>query len=168
MLEQHLAGCTRCALEVAQIRALRRLLTSPEVWEAPSGLRERLLDIGRDGGPDPEDGHDPDVGHDADAGCDADPAAAVPPLPLPLPLPRTGADPSPASRPLVGAVGLVAAGLVVLGAAAAGAVVTGVTTPAPGTSPTASLTAVLPGLLSWPADPDAASTVRPVDNGDRP
>jgi len=156
-MERHLAGCTRCALEVAQLQALRRLLASPEVPEAPSGLRERLLGIGRDTGAETGARIDPD----AAAGATHARAADRPPS-------RVGEGLSPAVRPVVGAMGLVAAGLVVLGAAGVGALVTGVTTPTPGMSTRASLTTVLPALLSWPDDPGAAATVRPVDNDDRP
>lgn len=148
VLERHLVGCTRCAVEVAQIRALRRLLASPVDPVTPPGLEERLLGIAhRDHGR-------------------ADPAS--PPEDGPV---EPASDPAVdrvAARPLVGAVGVMAACLLVLGAAGAGALVTGMTTPAPGTPPRASLTTVLPRLLSWTPDPGGAATVRPVDNGDRP
>ncbi len=147
VLERHLVGCTRCAMEVAQIRALRRLLASPVDPGTPPGLEERLLGIAR------RDHGQPD------------------PSPRPVDEPAEPAQPAAdrvAARPLVGAVGVMAACLLVLGAAGAGSLVTGMTTPAPGTPPRASLTTVLPRLLSWSPDPGGAATVRPVDNGDRP
>ncbi|MGJ7442318.1 anti-sigma factor family protein [Aquipuribacter sp. MA13-6] len=174
VVERHLVGCTRCALEVAQIRALRVFLASPAAPEVPPGLQDRLLGIARaDERPDPASG--PASGPGSVRGLTQGPEQGSEQGPEHDAAQRSAQDPADAPgtdraspRPLVGAVGVMAACLVVLGAAGAGALVTGVTTPAPGTPPRASLTTVLPRLLSWPVDPGAAATVRPVDNGDRP
>lgn len=44
LLERHLRRCTRCAVEVAQIRALRVLLRRPDI-EIPPTLLQRLIDV---------------------------------------------------------------------------------------------------------------------------
>lgn len=166
VLERHLAGCTRCAVEVAQIRSLRALLAAPEVPEPPPELRARLLALGEQQAPS------------------AGPVGPVGPAE------HTPRDHSfrehsfrePRSRTAVGAVGVLVAGVVLVGAAGAGAVVTS-STPWPGASTRASLSTVVPRLWSWQsepvgaesggaesgaAEPGGAESVRSVDNGARP
>jgi len=158
VVERHLLACTACAVEVAQIRSLRTLLDASETPAPTAELHERLLGIaGPDGGG--SDGTGPDGSHPQHSDADV-PGSAAGPRRLPGPRevrPRTAA----------GAVGVLVAGVVLVGAAGAGAVATS-STPWPGTAGRASLSTVVPRLITWQTEPDAADTVRGVDNGDRP
>ena len=148
VLEHHLRGCTRCALVVAQTRALGELLrTPPPVPEAPTALVERLLAL------DPA-ALDPAV---------LDPGALGPPALAP-PVPSV----DPHARRAVGAAAVLAAGLLVLGTVAAGATVTAASMPWPSASTRASMSAVVPRLFSGGVEPGGAVSVRPVDNDQRP
>ena len=141
LLERHLGRCTRCALEVARSRQLRRRLASPPPQAPSPELLARLLDIGREA-----EGPAPDLG--PSSARPRGPATARPPW---------SAPPGCWSR---GCWSWVRRG--------AGAVVTGGMAPGAGPGARASLTTVLPRLLSWPSGGDGAATVRPVDNGARP
>jgi len=151
----HLRGCTRCAVEVGQIRGLGRLLrsTPPPVAAAPDGLVDRLLAIGAS----------------QPADVVPEPVVPEPVLVVPVPVRRAPVPEVAHVRPSVGAAGALVAAVVMVGTVGAGAVVTGVPVPWPSATTRASVATVLvPRLLSGPGEPGGAVSVRPVDNGARP
>ena len=158
VIGHHLRGCTRCAVEVGQIRGLGRLLrsTPPPMAEAPGGLVDRLLAIGA---PEPADVVPADVV----------PEAVVPEAVLFIPVRRVPVPEDSHVRPSVGAAGVLVAAVVMAGTMGAGAFVTGVPVPWPSATTRASVATVLmPRLWSGPGEPGGAVSVRPVDNGARP
>jgi len=161
----HLRGCTRCAVEVGQIRGLGRLLrsTPPPVAAAPDGLVERLLAIGAT---EPADA----LPEPADAALESvNPEPVVPAPVLFVPVRRAPRPEHAHVRPSVGAAGVLVAAVVMVGTVGAGAVVTGVPVPWPSATTRASVVTVLvPRLWSAPGEPGGAVSVRPVDNGARP
>lgn len=145
----HVRRCTRCAVEVAQIRALGELLRRPPpVEDPPPELVERLLAIAGER-PDP-----------------AEPAEPEPSRPAGVP---AGSPDRP--RAGVGAVGAMVASLLLLATVAVGSAVTGVAVPGtawPSATARAAMSSVLPRLWSGETRPGGAASVRPVDNGARP
>lgn len=143
-VRRHLARCTRCELEVAQIRSLRRLLAAPEPPPMSPELLSRLLDIGGVSGP----------------GVPAEPFEPVGPPASRVPAAR--------HRGGVGAAGVLVAGVVLLGAAGAGAAMTAAPGTWQGAGARASLSTVLPSLFPGETRPAGADGGRPTDNGSRP
>lgn len=155
-VRRHLRCCTRCELEVAQIRSLRRLLAAPKPPPLPPGLLSRLLDIG---GAEPSASRQVPPGHAVPA-VPPDVPSAVPDVPAVPPARR--------HRGSVGAAGVLVAGVVLVGAAGTGAVLTSPPGAWQGPGARASLTSVLPRLLPREDEPAGAVSERPVDNGSRP
>lgn len=134
----HLRGCTRCAVEVGQIQGLGALLRATP----------------------------PPVAGPPDALVDRLLAIGDPPVDAPgVPQALAGGH----ARPSVGATSMFVAAVVLVGTVGTGAVVTGVPLPWPSSSTRATVDAVLTPRL-WPGagEPDAAVSVRPVDNRVRP
>ena len=163
----HLRGCTRCAVEVGQIRGLTQMLRAipPPVAEAPAGLVERLLGI--DAAEPPAMGGGP-PSPDAVAAEPVDEPVMVAPVMF-VPVSRAAVPADAHVRPSVGAAGMLVAAVVMVGTVGAGAVVTGVPVPWPSATTRASVATVLmPRLSSGTGEPGGAASVRPVDNGERP
>ncbi len=144
LLGYHLGRCTRCAVRLAELRGVTRVLRSLPVGPGPSkALLGRLLAI---------DGH------------------AEPPAP-PSQAAAGDADGLPVHRPAragPGGTGVLVLAVVLLGTAGTGAVVTAVSMPWPSTSARASVEHVLPRLWWQEDEPRGAGSVQPVDNGRRP
>lgn len=151
LVRHHLRGCTRCAVEVAQVRALRDLLRdAPPGPEVPPHLLDRLLALGGETG-------------------GGEPGPVVPPV-------TAGLHEAHEGPRGVGAAGVLVASVLVLGAVVAGSAATGVPLPWPSATARASVGAVLPRLWSEAPEgtgtqdrtPGGAGSVQPVDNGQRP